>query len=113
MPDRRHAANRKSGRFPDEVGVGAADPLADERGDPLFIDTVGARSDDENGRPDLARKTSDFAICATVQPIAAAASSEVRVLASNSSTANRSPSAACTLSAEGAVAGFMAGPRKD
>ena len=33
-----------------------------------------------------ARKTSDLAICATVQPIAAAASAAVRVLASNSST---------------------------
>jgi hypothetical protein len=32
------------------------------------------------------RKISDFAICATSQPIAAAASAAVRVLASNSRT---------------------------
>jgi hypothetical protein len=40
------------------------------------------------------RKISDFAICATSQPIAAAASAAVRVLASNSRTSNRPPSAA-------------------
>ena len=40
------------------------------------------------------RKISDLAISATSQPIAAAASAAVRVLASNSSTWNRSPSAA-------------------
>ncbi len=49
----------------------------------------------KTARPLVApRKISDFAICATSQPIAAAASAAVRVLASNSRTSNRSPSAA-------------------
>ena len=39
------------------------------------------------GRPLMVRKTRDLAICATSQPMAAAASAEVRVLASNSTTA--------------------------
>jgi hypothetical protein len=60
------------------------------------------------GRPLVAvRKTSDLAIFATVQPIAAAASAAVRVPASNSSTVKRSPSTAWTLMADGAVAVFI------
>jgi hypothetical protein len=48
----------------------------------------------------------DLAICATVQPTAAAASAEVFVLCSNSTTLNFGPSAACTRRAAGWVAGF-------
>jgi hypothetical protein len=58
-------------------------------------------------RPLADLKTSDLAISATVQPMAAAASCEVRVLASNSTTSKAGPRTACTLSALGAVAGFI------
>src|SRR5262245_60863591 len=59
------------------------------------------------GRPSADLKISDLAISATVQPTAAAASSVGRVKASNCRTWNSGPSAACTLSALGAVAGFI------
>ena len=51
------------------------------------------RSDDYHGSiADVARNTNDFAICPTVQPIAAAASAAERVDASNSITSKRGPS---------------------
>src|SRR5437660_10025428 len=45
------------------------------------------------GRPDLLRNTSDLAICATVQPMAAAASAALRAVASNMRTAQSEPAA--------------------
>ena len=108
MADRRNAADGETGRLAHEVGVRAGDRLADRRRDLRLIDAIDAGRDDENRAVAAgARNTSDLPICATVQPIAAAASAAVRVVASNSMTRCLSPSAAWTLSAEGAVAGFM------
>jgi hypothetical protein len=61
---------------------------------PSFRHALVTRGD-EPGRPLVAvRKTSDLAISAAAQPIAAAASAAVRVPASNSSTVKRSLSTA-------------------
>ena len=109
MTNGRYAADGKACRFAYEIGLGTTNFLADRCSRFLFVDSLVAQGDDEHwaaARP--VRKTSDLAISATAQPIAAAASAAVRVPASNSSTVKRSPSTAWTLTADGAVAGFIA-----
>ena len=76
---------------------------------PSFVDSVVAPRDDEHWA--AARRSAEdqrLGDLRHAQPIAAAASAAVRVPASNSSTVKRSPSTAWTLTADGAVAGFIA-----
>ena len=51
MADRRHAADREAGLGADEVGVGAADRLAENRADLGLVDAVDARGDDQHRAP--------------------------------------------------------------
>ena len=87
VPDRRHAADGEAGGVADEIGVGADDAFADLRRYPLSSTRLAPEATTRTGRfVSRVRKISDLAICATVQPTAAAASAAVRVPASNSST---------------------------
>ena len=87
MPYRRHAADREPGLGADEVGVGAADPLAEQGGELGFVDAIDARGDGEHGPlRTLGAEDQRLGDLGDVQPIASAASAAVRVLASNSST---------------------------
>ena len=103
VAERRDAADRVTGERAHGIGIGTLQLLAEMRRHALLVDAVRAGHEQQIRLAAVApTNTSDFTICPTVTPQAAAASSAVRVDSAISRTAMSRPSArpaSCTFCA--------------